>query len=460
MIDMMKSSFSLRTKLLLLAVLPLLLLSIVIGVISLQVGWISENQQKTVQEILIDYQEQRLRSYLRLVESTIDDVLSEYDLPTKELTAQEAVKNKLRQFMYSDDGYFFVYDMKGINLVHPILKDFEGKNKHDLQDSNGKYVIRELLLKTKNGGGIVSYLWYRPSTGKEEEKLSYVETLTPWNWMVGTGLYDVTPQVNKNLKKIQDNINQGFIIILLLMAGTIVLILGIVLFTNLHESRLADQRLQRLVHNFVQMQVEERRSFARELHDGISQLMVAVKFRIELALRQANKGNPQYRDSLSDALTTLDESIREVRHISHSLRPDLLDEMGFEIALDSLIEQFSERTGILVKKSIALQPASLPDDIAIMLYRVIQEALTNIERHAQATQLRLDIQQNVADIHLDLADNGQGFNFEPSSGGQGIGVKNMRERVELLGGQFKLSTRPGHGTHIQATLPLQDFSEA
>jgi two-component system NarL family sensor kinase len=358
------------------------------------------------------------------------------------------------ELFFGEDGYFFVYDSQGVNLVHPVKPDFVGKPKLDLQDSAGSYVVQNLLAQAKRGSGLVPYRWIRPSTGQEEYKVGYARMLEPWQWMVGTGLYDVNAEVERNLQQASSSVQRTFHSILWLLAGTILVILALVLLVNLHESRMADRHLRELVHNFIQLQVEERRRFARELHDGINQLMVAAKFRIELALRQMSKGSGEYADTLATALATLDESIREVRRISHGLRPDLLDEMGLEAALERLAGQFHERTGIRIHKQLDIQPATMPDDVAIMLYRVVQEALTNIERHASASEVGIRLHQGRQEAQLDLHDNGAGFDPTHLPPGKGIGLKNMRERVELLGGQLRLESAPGRGTRIHATLPL------
>jgi two-component system NarL family sensor kinase len=270
-----------------------------------------------------------------------------------------------------------------------------------------------------------------------------------------TGELESHLNVQKSLQQVSENIQNTFRYILILLGCTILFIIVLVWLVNWHESRLADRHLRALVHNFIQLQVDERRRFSRELHDGINQLMVATKFRIELAIRQIHKGNGEYQASLTTALDTLDECIREVRQISHGLRPDLLDRMGLETALDSLAKKFHERTGIAVQKEFAFHPATLPDDVAIMLYRVVQEALTNIERHASSRYVSIHLQRLGDGVQLDIRDDGVGFDPTRLLAGQGIGLKNMREWMELLGGQLWLDSTPGQGTRIHATLPLQ-----
>ncbi|MBI4757381.1 MAG: cache domain-containing protein [Betaproteobacteria bacterium] len=448
---------SLRIKVFLLAVLPLLLLSGVIAWVGVQMEREFSREQKRIFEGgLRASKEKELESHLKMAFSVIEPVLNNKSLSERD--AQAEVKRILTHLRYGQDGYFFLYDGNGVNLVHPIQKDLVGRNLHDLQDSEGRFVIRDLLRVAQQGGGVVHYRWNKPSTGKEDEKVGYVRMLPRWGWMLGSGLYDVSAEVGKSLKQINANVQHTFRSILLVLALTILLIIALVFAINLHESRLADRHLRGLVHNFIQLQVDERRRFSRELHDGINQLMVAAKFQIDLALTQAGKGNDQYRDSLGKALGTLDTAIKEVRHISHALRPILLDEMGLEPALKNLLERFRERSGVAVQWVYELDPEPVPDDTGIMIYRVIQEGLTNIERHAGARRVSLALRQAGKAIQLALHDDGRGFEPDGFTTGRGIGLKNMRERTELLGGQFRLESSPGGGTHIYATLPMDSVS--
>lgn len=453
----MKRNLSLRSKVLLLAVLPLLLLAGVIVLAGMQVEREAFGTQRQILEKnLLASKEKELAFLMDLAFSVIEPVMARSDLT--ETQKQAEVKRLFNEeLFFGEDGYFFIYDSQGVNVVHPVKPDFVGKPKLDLQDSAGTYVVQDLLAQAKRGSGLVPYRWTRPSTGEEEYKVGYARMLKPWQWMVGSGLYDVNAEVERNLQQASSSVQHTFHSILWLLACAILVILLLGFLVNLHESRMADRHLRELVHNFIQLQVEERRRFARELHDGINQLMVAAKFRIELALRQIRKGSDEYADSLATALATLDDSIQEVRRISHGLRPDLLDEMGLEAALDSLTGQFRERTGIKVQKKLSLHPATMPDDVAIMLYRVVQEALTNIERHARASEVVIRLRQTAQEAQLDLHDNGAGFDPSHLPPGKGIGLKNMRERVELLGGQIRLESTPGHGTRIHATLPLNIF---
>ncbi|MES9964522.1 MAG: cache domain-containing protein [Candidatus Sedimenticola sp. 20ELBAFRAG] len=445
---------SFKTKILLLAILPLLLVGSAITLISVnQAHTLSEEEIRTFEENLLASKRRELKNYISLALTSIDHIVR--DQSVDEFTAQEEVKRILNGLTYGEDGYFFVYDRNGVNMVHPILGDIVGRNLYDLQDANGNFVIRNLLRIAAEGGGFHRYLWNKPSTGTDEDKLSYAVELPRWRWMLGTGLYidDIAEDVAKIRSQVNINIRNTFFTVLLIIAFTVITIVIIGLAINIHESRLADIRLRELAHKSIRFQVSERRRFARELHDGINQLMVSVKFRIESAVNKLQKGQGDSLIDLDKGGAVLNDAIQEVRRISHDLRPSLLDDMGLHPALDSLIDQFRERTGINAVLSHELTGRRLPEDIEITFYRVIQEALTNIERHAGRCDVLLRLWQQGEFVHLDIRDEGCGFEPDETVAGEGIGLRNMRERVELLGGEFTLHSEPGEGTRLKAMLP-------
>ena len=217
---------------------------------------------------------------------------------------------------------------------------------------------------------------------------------------------------------------------------------------------MADVRLRELAHRAIQSMVSERRRFSRELHDGINQLMVSALYRLEVVQMKVRQQDAGAEDELQAAKKVLNEAIQEVRRISHDLRPSILDDLGLKAALESLLSQFTERTGLRLELGISLPEQRLSDDIEITVYRVIQEALTNIEKHADATELVLRIGWKRGELWFDLRDNGEGFDLEEAARVQGIGLRNMRERVELLGGELRMISAKGEGVRLAVHLPL------
>ncbi len=417
---------SFRLRMILLAVLPFLIVTGAVTWLSFkEMQSLSDEQIKLVNEKLRKSKEHALKNYVDLAQAAIASVLQNTSLD--ENTAQREVKHILDGLNYGKDGYFFVYDSRGVNLVHPIQSDLIGKNLYNQQDIHGDLVIKALLEVANKGGGYYLYYWNKPSTHTDEQKIAYVIRLPPWNWMLGSGLYidDISAEEEVIRQQLADNLKRNLSIIILIVVITTSLITLLMLSINLHEGRLANRRLRGLAQNFVKLQIQERRHFSRELHDGINQLMAAAKFRVEFAMNliKSEKMNGSELESLGAGLNILTEAIKEVRRISHALRPGLLDKMGLEVALLDLFNQFQERAGIAIKHTLFINLAArLPDDVEITLYRVIQEALTNIERHARATEVSLELAQEAMHVKLVLQDNGQGFSPEDQAAGTEVGI--------------------------------------
>lgn len=446
---MKRVTASLKTKVLLLSILPLILVTVAITVISLtQARLLSEQEISTFEENLLRSKRQELQHYVALAMNSIEHIVASAEQGDQQ--AEERIKKILHGLSYGDDGYFFVYDREGTNLVHPIQHELVGQNLIDLQDVNGKYVIQDLLEIAEQGGGFYHYVWGKPSKGDLEDKLSYVVQIPKFNWMMGTGIYidDVTKEVAATRLKVTRNIRNTFFTVVAILVGTVIIITLVGIAINMHASQLADERLRQLAQNHVQFQVSQRRNFARELHDGINQLMVSVKFRLELARDKLQKGDDSAVNDLNKGCDVLNLAIQEVRRISHDLRPIQLDDLGLESAIYSMTSDFSERTQIHTNVRIELAEQRLPDDIEITLYRIVQESLTNVEKHADAQNVGIRIWPKDSFIWVEVNDDGKGFVEDETE--SGIGLLNMRERTELLSGHFNLKTRPGSGTQLRA----------
>lgn len=244
------------------------------------------------------------------------------------------------------------------------------------------------------------------------------------------------------------------------------------LTSEIVERKLAQDRLKKLSHKIVRMQEEERRRVSRELHDGINQLLVSVKFKLEsfeqkfdrdVELDSDQDSRQHKEDSLQDiklAEIFLDEAISEVRRISHALRPSVLDDLGLSPAISNLVEQFADRNAIDVESSGLEESRDqrLPADVETAMYRIVQEALMNIEKHANATKVSINMSHTDTNITIRIEDNGEGFNLQKAMrktrSTQSMGLRNMRERIELLQGTFFIHSDEGKGTFLEVKAPL------
>ncbi|OGR59679.1 MAG: hypothetical protein A2X34_02380 [Elusimicrobia bacterium GWC2_51_8] len=199
----------------------------------------------------------------------------------------------------------------------------------------------------------------------------------------------------------------------------------------------------------------ERKRLARELHDGVGQILSGVKFRLEsLPGEIALDGRAAAK--ILKVGGVLDRAISEIRRVSQNLIPSELVDLGLEPALRMLCREFKERAGVRVMLRTERVPESILPDPALAIFRIAQEALNNIGKHSKATRVTVDLSCKRREIFLSVSDNGVGFAHganRPLTRG-GIGLGNMRARAESVGGFFALHSTPGAGTRLGARVPL------
>lgn len=416
-----------------------------------------DDQLVRIETHLISSKTDELKNYTALALKAVEHVYQMADGNEEE--AKERVKNILSELQYGGDGYFFVYDDEGTGLVHPTQPEIVGLNWWGLQDTHGRLIIKELTDRAKNGGGFYRYLWEKPSSGQQAEKISYAVMLDKWNWMIGTGIYldDINRQIETRKIEIKKKMQDLVYIIVSISIFSLLLVFMTGIVINMNERKLADNKLKELTHHIVTVQEDERARVSRELHDGISQLLVSVKYSLELAREKALSDRDQSRRVLEKGIGGIQEVIREVRRISRDLRPSVLDDLGLGAALESMAEEFGERTAMEVTYVPHKFTRFLTKDIKTTLFRVAQEALTNIERHANASEVSIVMQRKVDGVRMTVSDNGQGFNVlkidRKKQYYEGIGLRNMQERLEFHGGSLTIWSAPGEGTIVEAKLP-------
>ena len=209
----------------------------------------------------------------------------------------------------------------------------------------------------------------------------------------------------------------------------------------------------------VAAQERERQRIAADLHDGVAQSLGVLKFGNESQLAAFDQQNPSLDVSgFEPLIDQLREALRELRKVTRDLSPSVINEFGICTAIDLLCKEFADRfSQVDVDCVTRIQETSLPDAIHIAIYRVVQEALNNIQKHADASQFLVRLASEDGAVALKIRDNGQGF--DPSlvdakhGTGSGLGLDSMRERVEGTGGRFELISQPGEGTTISASWP-------
>ena len=407
-------------------------------------------QADMLEERFLATKRAELKSYLDLALSL---VMPLYDSGLDDSATKERVKAILQTLSYGSDGYFFAYDADGTNLVHPRKPELIGKNLWHMKDNQGRQVIQLLMQAAKSGKGYQLYDWEKPSTHKITDKLGYVAYLERWGWMVGTGIYldDVDAAARSARMRAESNLRSltGFALLSVLL----VCAFGFTMIVR--EQRASSRQLNVMAQRIVTLQEEERAHISRELHDGICQTLVSVKYQLDGAAHALGTESHPASDVVCKGLDTLRGAIAEVRDISHQLRPAVLDALGLPAAIAQLAKEFEQRTAIPVTITNDSSDATLSWSSQVALFRIAQEGLTNIERHASATAVTLSLAANAAWINMSIRDNGHGFDPGNPSATAGIGLRNMRERIRILGGRFQLNTKPG-GTELSVTLPRRD----
>jgi two-component system NarL family sensor kinase len=447
---------TLAQKLSLLATVPLVLaVAAIAGLVAVQSRALAEREIIALETQLLEAKKVELRNYVTQARNGFYFIYG--NAAPDDAKARAQVAQILSAMIYGTEGFFFVYDYDGNNLVSPRQTDRINRNWSGLTDSEGTPVVDELISIARSGAGYHSYLWPKPSTGEEARMITYVTSFPSWRWAVGTGVFidDVLATVATARAEVEARVQRTFLYIGLI---TLAALLGVYLAgmgLNIRERRLADAKLKELTQRVLDAQEEERGRVARELHDGISQILVGVRYALDTARRKLDRGDPTAAAPLAKGIESLGEAISEVRRISRDLRPGLLDDLGLGPALKNLTEEFSARTGIAAEFRTVVFRNRLDQEAKIALYRIAQEALTNIERHAAATRVSIDIRGHKKGATLRITDNGRGITPDNRAQGPGIGLRNMQERVDQLDGRLTVSRPPdGRGTMIEVTVPL------
>ncbi len=445
-------------KLSLLAAIPLILaVAAIAAIVAYQSRVLAEREVQSLEHQLLEAKKAELRNYVTQARNGFYFI---YGLaaPDDDLAKTE-VAQILAAMIYGTEGSFFVYDYDGMNLVNPRRTGLIGNDMSGLTDSAGTPIVDELINLARQGSGYHTFLWPKPSTGEEALMVAYVLGLQDWRWAVGTGVFidDVLATVASARAEVENRVRTTFIYIgvITLLALFIVFVSGMLL--NIRERRLADAKLKELTQRVFDAQEEERGRVARELHDGISQILVGVRYTLDNARRRLG------RDDQKGALPPLDKGIEnlgtaitEVRRISRDLRPGVLDDLGLGPAVKALADDFRERTGIDTDFATVVFRNRLDQDSKTALYRIAQEALTNIERHSGATKVTIDLRGHKTGATLKISDNGRGLVTGSERDKAGLGLRNMQERIEQLDGTLRILSSRGadSGTVIEARVPL------
>jgi signal transduction histidine kinase len=217
------------------------------------------------------------------------------------------------------------------------------------------------------------------------------------------------------------------------------------------------RKLRQLTRQILSAQEEERKEISRELHDEVVQTLVGINVQLSALSRSASAGMHSLKAKIARTQRLVENSVNEVHRFARELRPAVLDDLGLIPALHAYCKNLAARKKIKIQLTAFAGVEALEDTRRAVLYRVSQEALTNVIRHAQATQVNVGITKLPGSICLEIGDDGKSFPVEKTllaKNNKRLGLLGMRERIEMIGGTLSIISAPGEGTTVRAEIPF------
>lgn len=208
------------------------------------------------------------------------------------------------------------------------------------------------------------------------------------------------------------------------------------------------------IYKIIEAQEKERRRVAREIHDGPAQSLANLVLRVEIAQKMIDKNKEEASNELEELKNIVKSSVTDVRKIIYALRPMSLEELGLVPTLRKYIDRFVEETGVHLDFEVLGEAEKLPSSYEVTIFRLIQEGLNNIKKHARASSGRVVLEFDSQNIKILIADDGQGFDSDKRQE-DSYGLASMKERCSLLQGDFQIKSNPGQGTRIDIRLPVK-----
>ncbi len=224
------------------------------------------------------------------------------------------------------------------------------------------------------------------------------------------------------------------------------------------ELRRSQEQLRALSARLLSVQERERARIAREAHDELGQSLTALRFDLVALSKKLSARQAALRQKTQAMVKLVDTTLSSVRRIATELRPWMLDDLGLVAAIEWQLQEFEARTGIATALSTAPGQLSLDRDRSTTVFRIVQEALTNVARHAQATAVQVALRQDTYSVSLDVCDNGRGIPKEKIRDGRSLGLIGIRERLLPFDGRVEITGSAGQGTHVAVYMPMPDSS--
>ena len=215
-------------------------------------------------------------------------------------------------------------------------------------------------------------------------------------------------------------------------------------------------RLRNLATHLQSIREEERTTIAREIHDELGQVLTVLKIQISLLANKLRDDQEELKDKIKSISDMIDGTVEKVQGITSKLRPDILDELGLILAIEWQAQEFKKVTGINYSLTLLRDEVNLDNEKSTAIFRIFQEALTNIMRHSSATLVNISILKRERNLVLKIADNGIGINSKQEKDPKSLGLIGMKERAMIFGGEVTVEGIPGKGTEVTVEMPLGD----
>jgi PAS domain S-box-containing protein len=224
---------------------------------------------------------------------------------------------------------------------------------------------------------------------------------------------------------------------------------------DISERRRAEEELRLLARHLDSVREQEHTRMAREIHDEVGQALTALRLDLTWVGRKLPEGSRALREKIDAMVTLADETIEAGRRIVAELRPPILDDLGLGPALEWYTQHFAQRSGLRVELDVEVKEVAVDDQVAVIAYRIVQEALTNVARHAQATHVTVRLGVRDGALALEIADDGKGIRPEAAASARSFGIVGMRERAQSRGGLLEVTGSADRGTSVRVTIPFE-----
>lgn len=451
-----------------------------------------KKQQEQIRKFYVDNKDMELENYYTLAKQSIEDLLESGISDAEAIEKAKAILSRLSYGQKEDsgeidksDGYFFLFDKEGTFHFHPRQPNLVGKNfletvnEGEETDRKRSEQLKKIIEYAKANKKFVDYEWEKPS--KEGQgyfpKRAYVELIEDLGLVLGTGTYtdDLETELEKfnetaaeNIRKIltgfeetaDKNISETTTKIFFGAAAFIVA-MSLVLWSSLIRGKsLVDNKLAEVSRLIIKKQDDERNRISKDLHDSINPLLLANKMKIEVCtelFRQFVRGSGAVKsDDILEKLEASDaisaEAMVEVRRVINDLKPLPLETLGLEGAIRSFIDMHDINCGSLIEFNVSGEPRKLPSSTEYALLMVTRAAVNNAIKHSSATSISVDLIFNSRYTLLKISDDGDGIKTKLKDEGTGMGITNMKERIEAENGKFRLISSK-KGTTVEAKVP-------